>query len=283
MKKIRYIIPVFIFFQLSLSAQESDKAQYALTTSHTTVGLGSTKILDPYLSPFEYKGWQAKFQNISRKYFNPANENLSYNHKGFLGGGIATHPQGSNIMYFFDVNYAFGINYHFRPFDRLTILAGGSWDVNFGGKYLARNVNNPFSLDLCTNLNATAEAQYAFNLWKQEFRLQYGVQTPLAGYMMVPQQGSTYYEMFVLKNLNDVFHLSSLHNKRAFYQYFNIDIPTKIATFRVGVSHDFLRYSANEMVFRDNGLVFHLGSVVDIYTFRGKKKKIPENFIRTYE
>ena len=58
-------------------------------------------------------------------------------------------------MLFFNTNYMYGISYHMRPSDKLMILAGGSWAIDLGGKYLGRNVNNPFSLDLFTEINAT--------------------------------------------------------------------------------------------------------------------------------
>ncbi|NLO70253.1 MAG: DUF3316 domain-containing protein [Porphyromonadaceae bacterium] len=281
--RIKVTVILFFVFVLNLSAQVNENDKYALTNSAFTIGAGSAKILDPYLSPFNYNGLQVRAQNVSRKYFNPENNTLSYTHKGFLDLGIASHPVGSNSMLFFSTNYAFGINYHFRPIEKLMILAGGSWDINLGGKYLARNVNNPFSLDLYTNLNATAEIQYDFNLWRQNLRVQYGTQTPILGGMFVPHQGATYYEVFMLSNLTNAFHFSSLHNKIGWHQYLNIDIPTKINTIRFSIAHDYLIYGANDMVFKNNRLTFFVGSVMDLYVFSGTKRKTPSNFIKTYE
>lgn len=279
----RILTVLLIISALSLNAQNDGDQQYALTTSAFTVGLGSAKILDPYLSPFEYSGVQARIQNSARRFFNPENDKLSYTHKAFLDGGIAYHPSQNNSMMFFNTNYSYGVNYHFRPKDNLMLLAGGNWDINVGGKYLARNVNNPFSLDLYTNLNATAELQYLFKLWKQDFSLQYGAQSPFLGCMFVPMQGITYYELFVLNNLGTAFHFSSLHNRRAISHYLNLDIPLNFSTIRVSIQHDYLQYSANEMVFRKSGLNFAVGAVTDLYVFSGKKRKIPANFVRSYE
>ncbi len=278
-----FIITLLLCFSFSISAQLENDQQYALTTSTFTLGAGPAQVLDPYISPFEYSGLQIRAHATARKFFTPDNNKLSYTHKGYFDLGTASHPSRNNSMQFFNVNYMFGVNYHFRPMENLMVLAGGGWDLDVGGKYLARNVNNPFSLDLFTNLNATAEIQYLFNLWKQDFSIQYGTQMPLLGCMFVPMQGITYYELFMLNNLSTAFHFSSLHNKVGWSHYLNLDIPTKISTFRISIMHDYLKYSANDLVFRKSGLTFSVGTVVDLYVFAGKKRGVPANFIRSYE
>ena len=186
-------------------------------------------------------------------------------------------------MLFFGINYSFGVNYHFRLKNQLMILAGGSWDIHAGGKYLARNVNNPFSLDLYTNLNAVAEIQYPFRLLKQDFTARYGAQTPLLGCMFVPMQGITYYELSMLKNLDTALHFSSPHNRHGWSHYLSLDIPLKFSTIQLNIQHEYLKYTANELVFKKNGLNFSVGTVVDLHVFSGKKRKYPANFIRSYE
>ena len=282
MKQI-FILIIFSCLYFFAGAQEFAKEKYALTTSSTTIGAGSVSILDPYLSPFDYNGFQIRVQNNSRRYFNPENNKLSYSSRLLMDLGKASHPSGKNSMLFFNTNYMAGVNYHFRPAENLMFLAGASWDIGLGGKYLSRNVNNPFSLDLYTDLNATAEIQYQFNVWKRNIRLQYGVATPLVGCMFVPMQNESYYELFVLDNTQNAFHISSLHNKRALYQQLNIDIPFKYNTLRFGIQHDYLKYSANDVVYRREALTFSVGAVMHFYTFKGKKDKIPVNFIHSYE
>lgn len=278
-----WLFVVSLFCCLNLAAQSEQEELYALTTSTLTMGLGSERILDPYLSPFEYDGVNIGVQGMERRFFKANNNKLSYNHKANFNIGTAYHPNRNNSMSFFHIDYLYGVNYHFRPVNRLMVLAGGAWDIGVGGKYLARNVNNPFSLDLFTNLNATAEVQYLLHWLKRDFRFQYGAKTPLLGCMFVPQQGATYYEMFALNNLKDAFHLSSLHNRQAWNHYIHIDIPVKFTTFRLSLQHDVLHYTANDIVFKRNSLMCYLGVTVDLFTFSGTKRKIPTNFIRSYE
>lgn len=281
MKKIFPVI--LILLSVSIQAQQENDSLYALTTSSNTVGAGFVRILDPYLSPFEYSGLQIRLQNKAQKFFNPANDKLSYTHKGFIDGGWAHHPSRNNSMMFFNTNYSFGVNYHIRPANNLMLLLGGSWDLGVGGKYLSRNVNNPFSLDLHTGLNATAELQHLFKLWRQDFRIRYGAQTPLLGCMFIPFQGITYYEMFMLNNWQPAFHFSSLHNRQAWTHFLDFDIPLNFSTIRINIQHDYLKYKANNMVFKKSGLNFAVGTVVDLYVFSGKKREIPTRFISSYE
>lgn len=280
-KKITLIIISLLY--ISVNAQEFTAEKYALTTSSTTVGLGIVNMLDPYLSPYNYSGLQLKVQNKTRRFLTPENDKLSYSNNLLFEVGMGSHPSGNNSMQFFNANYMFGMNYHMRPADNLIFLAGGSWDIDLGGKYLGRNVNNPFSLDLYTDINATAEVQYTFNLWKHDFRIQYGAVSPLIGCMFVPMQNATYYDIFVLNNTQNTLHFSSPYNKRAWFHYLNLDIPFKSNTLRISLQHDYLKYSANEIVFRKNNITLSIGTVVHLYTFKGKKDKIPVDFINSYE
>lgn len=281
MKKI--FIVILILLSVSIRAQQDEEQLFALTTASNTVGAGMVKIVDPYLSPFEYSGILVRFQSTAQKLFNPEDNTLSYTHKGHIDGGWAQHSNRNNSMMFFNFNYSFGVNHHLRPIDNLMLLLGGSWDLGVGGKYLARNVNNPFSLDLYTGLNATTEVQYLFNLWRQDFRIRYGARVPLFGCMFVPMQGITYYEMFMLKNWHSAIHFSSLHNRQAWSHFVDFDIPLSFSTLRINIQHDYLKYTANEMVFKKSGLNFAVGAVVDLYVFSGKKRKIPARFVSSYE
>ena len=80
MKKI-ILLFLLTFLFIIVHAQEFTKEKQALTTTSTTVGAGPVKLLDPYLSPFEYNGFQVKIQNNSRRYFSAENDKLSYSNR----------------------------------------------------------------------------------------------------------------------------------------------------------------------------------------------------------
>lgn len=282
MKKQSFIVLFLLIFTCQFSLA-NDSTKYALHTSATTVGIGFSSATDPYLSPFEYKGSKIRLQNNSRKFLKATENQISHSSQVFLDFGQGVHPSGRNSMLFFNTHFMCGGNYHFRPIDNLMILAGSSWDLAVGGKYMGRNVNNPFSLDLHTNINVTTEVQYNFNIKKLDLRMQLGAVSPVLGCMFVPVQGISYYELFMLNNAKNAFHFSSLHNKRAIYSYFNLDFLLKHHTWRLSIQNDYTKYMANDIVFKNHGLIFSIGTVVHLYTFKGKKDRIPTNFIHSYE
>ncbi|VBB48281.1 conserved exported hypothetical protein [uncultured Paludibacter sp.] len=285
--KIFFIFLLSASFTVSLFSQTQETQTYNLVTNSNTFGIGSSFILDPYLSPFEYSGWHVEYQNEHQQYISSKDTLFSIKNRFNFQLGEAKHPTRINSMLFFNGNYDLGFHYHWRPVYNLTFQFGGSWDMDLGGKYISRNVNNPFSLDLYSNLNASASTNYKFrvnffNWFSQNFRAEYGVRTPLLGVMFVPEQGVSYYELFSLNNLKDAFHFSSIHNRRAILQYLNLDIPVRFTTFRIGFVQDFLQYKANDIIFHKNNLSVQVGCVVDFYVFRGTKNKLPKNFRSTY-
>lgn len=280
----RYVIFILFVYSTSISySQGNDSLRFVLTTSVSEVGVGRVKTTDPYLSPSEYKGTAIRVMNNSRRFLKNDNEKLSWTRKSYLEAGLLYHPTGSNSMMLFNTNFSYGLNFHFRPMHNLMLIAGGNCEIDFGAKYLGRNVNNPISVDAFSNLNLTAEAQYIFNILNQEFRAIYGAETPLVGYMFVPLQNVTYYELFRYNSTNNIFHFSSLHNKQAWSHYLNIDMPFDYHTIRLSAKHEQMNYKANNMLFKKSNIMVSIGSVVYFHSIKGKKYKMPQNFVQAYE
>ena len=276
-----------IFGCLRLFSQIGETRNYNLTTNANSVGIGFSSIADPYLSPFEYIGMGVEYISESQKFYSQRDTLLSVNQTLSLNLGQAKHPTNINSMQYFGGNYDVGYHYNWRLLKNFTCLLGGSWDIYLGGKYIARNVNNPFSLDLSTHLNISLSANYRFNIqvfrwFNQDFRIEYGVKTPVSGCVFVPQQGESYYEIFSLSNYKDVFHFTAFHNERTIHQRINLDIPVKFTTFRIGLNHDFVQYKANDMVFHKNNLAVSIGWISSLYVFQGTKNKPPRNFRQSY-
>ncbi|MFV0471206.1 MAG: DUF3316 domain-containing protein [Paludibacteraceae bacterium] len=281
------VLNVFVF-PLSLYSQQDNHQKYNLITNSNTVGIGYSRILDPYLSPFEYSGSHIEYQNDKQRFLSSKDSIFSYQNTLNLIVGDAKHPTRINSMLFVNTNYDVSIHYRWRtPVDNLICLMGGSWDWNLGGKYISRNVNNPFSLDLYTNINGRISSNYKFevdffHLFKQNFRIEYGVKIPLAGIMFVPEQGVSYYELFSLRNLSNTFHFSSIHNRRGISHQLHLDIPLNITTFQIGMRQQFLQYKANNMVMHNNNISISIGCVVHLHVFRRSKNIPSENFRLSY-
>jgi hypothetical protein len=285
MKKLLIIAFVMLFNSIlrAQTAQDGNEQKYLLTTKTNTYGFSTLSLTDPYLSPLTYTGTGIQFEHESRRYLSVSNTHLSMQSKFNLEGGYLLNPAGTSTMTYMGVYYDWGIHYHFRPLKGLVILAGGSVDAGFGYKDVPRNINNPWNVDLSTSLNLSGIARYDIQLRRRTLKLQLAVETPLIGWMYVPLAGASYYEMFMLGNLSNVSHVSSIVNKRGINPKLTIDVPLKRSVWRIGVGYQRLQYNANNMVFDRKELSFLVGTTFDGIGFGGRLKKAPGNFISTNE
>lgn len=280
MKKIIFFFLVFIFIQ-SIYAQNLEDKTYLLTNKQYTLSLSTLSFIDPYLSPLSYNGIGIRYDGDSRRFLSPQNTKISLQNKLKLNAGLLLNPANTASMMYIGINEGWGLEYHFEPLNGLKLSAGGLWDIDFGFKDLERNVNNPINIDLATNLNITGIAGYDIQLRKKVLKLQLAIQCPLFGYLFVPSGGASYYDMFELGNLTNTLHFSSLYNKRGINQTYSIEVPFNRSIWRFGFGFDYLKYSANNMVFVKNEFRILTGITFDMATFAGRKNKAPMNFIST--
>jgi len=250
-----------------------------LTTNVDKLSISSQNLLDPYLSPLVYSGLGLGYDHSESRYFSTANNSLSIKRNLSFVGGLFLNPTKSASMMYGAVNFDYGLFHHFPSFNGFKIMVGGSWDVDFGYKMIARNINNPVNIDLATNFNISGVAKYDIRLFKRIVGLHLGAQTPLLGCMFVPRGGASYYEMFDLWNLDNTIHFSSLHNKQGVRADISCTVPFKTFTLNWGVKYKGLKYTANEMVFKRNSVSLFIGTRFDIIKFAGSNKKAPRNFI----
>lgn len=280
MKKIIFVALIFLS-NINVSAQNIENKKYLLTSHSNSVGLTLLGMTDPYLSPLVYSGMGMSLYNEKCRFLVPENINYSMRSKFSLSAGLMLNPSSSSSMTYIGVNHGWGLQYHWHPKKGLQVLVGGLWDVDFGFKNVARNVNNPVNIDLATNLNLSGTVLYDIPTSKRVLRLKLAVETPLFGYMFVPQGGASYYEMISLGNLTDAFHFSSIHNKRGMNRTLSIEVPLNRSTWRFGFGFNNLKYSANHLVFVRKEYSLLIGTTFDVATFAGTKNKAPRNFIST--
>jgi len=278
-----HAIALGILFNSILSAQNTVEQKYLLKTKTNTFGLSALSLSDPYLSPLTYTGNGIQFNHESQRFLSVTNTHVSIQSKFNVETGYLLNPAGTSSMTYMGTNYSWGMHYHFRPVHGLILLAGGSWDMNFGFKNVARNVNNPGNVDLSTNLNLSGVAVYDVPLRRRTLRLRLDVETPVIGWMYVPLAGASYYEMFMLGNLSGISHVSSIVNCRGINPKLTVDIPFKRSVWRFGMGYQVLQYSANDMVFSRKETSLIIGTTFDMASFGGRMKKAPAGFISSSE
>ena len=191
-----------LLFILSLigstaNAQPTDSTQ--VRTSVNMLGVGSTNILDTYLSQEKLSGIGFSYLNMTERE-SPKSQwstilqqevNFSSTHDR---SDKANELQG-------DYSFFWGKYYNWSLLDhRLKIQAGGLVNANIGFIYNTVNSNNPAQARLSAQLMPSGIATYGFTLWDKHFALRYELDLPLVGIMFSPNYGQSYYEIFSLGN-----------------------------------------------------------------------------------
>lgn len=271
---IRFLYTVlFITLGGTIALGEEEVKEIRLWTSNSTVGIGGVSLRVPYLSPYSYKGWEGKIEHQKYRDLEGHFEGFRISSTIHLKGGLSFHPAKSSAMLHLNGDVLLGLQRYWMPLDNLLILGGGGWHVGAGGKYLPRNINNPFSLDFYSGGSGLLDVTYQCQIWGIPLSLGYGMRVPLLGVMFVPNKGATYYEIFALKNYANTIHISSLHNRQGIAQQFNIDMHLNPMTIRMGLGQDFLRYQANGMVFERKSLTVYIGTSLKLYRFWRRKSQ----------
>jgi hypothetical protein len=262
-----------------VSAQENADKNYLLTSVTNQYGWSTLNLTDAYLSDLPYNGYGLQFSTTSRHFAKANNDRISIRTDVSLNAGTSTNePQSATISYL-GGNVGYGVQAHFKPLQNMQVLLGGEWDAEMGAKVYSRQVNNAANMDLATNLNLAATFRYDLSLWKRHIRLQADIRTPLLGLMFVPVRGESYSEIYYLHSYENLFHLTSLHNKNGLNVRYLVQIPLKNSILNIGFQTDYLKYAANNMVFRRNIMSMQVGASYDLIQFSGRKNKAPAHFI----
>lgn len=279
-KSILTIFSVLFFFELY--SQNIEAPTYLLTNVGNTIALGTVNVLDPYLSPLPYNGFNIGSTNDNFRFLSNSNSKVITQERVIVNFGTALNPSSTASMMMGGMNIQRGIYYLTQPLQALKIMVGGAWDAEYELRYVARNTNNPVNMDFSTNLNITAMANYSFALFKRNAQVRLSVQSPMVGYMFAPPIGLSYYEMS-LGNYSNTLHLTTLHNKHAIQSKLLFYFPFNKSEWHIGAGYNALNLSVNNTVFQKEYLNILIGSNLDMIYFAGRKKLPPSNFKRVFE
>lgn len=280
-KAVCFVLVAFVY--ISASAQVKEEKKYLLNSKVQTYGFSSISLNDPYLSPLSYSGYGLRFNSLSRRFLSTESAKLSRQKAFNIISAMTFNPSNTASEIYVAADWGYGIHYHYRPLKNLQFMAGGVWDMDFGVKTITRNVNNPVNIDFSTNLNFSEIIQYDIPLKSRTLKLELAFQSPVLGFMFVPHRDASYYEMFSVGNLKGATHFSSLHNKLGTRAAVAINVPFNRSVWRFGVNYRYLKYKANEMLFKQNEFTVCIGSTFDAIHFGGRKNQAPTNFMSTNE
>ena len=185
------LFPLFTF--LPLIAQPTDSTQ--IRTSVNMLGVGSTNILDTYLSQEKFSGIGFSYLNMTERE-SPNSQWSTILQQEINFSSTNDRSDKANELQG-DYNFFWGKYYNLYFLDqRLKIQAGGLVNANIGFIYNTVNSNNPAQARLSAQLMPSGIATYHFTLWEKHFALRYELDLPLVGIMFSPNYGQSYYEIF---------------------------------------------------------------------------------------
>ena len=210
------------------------------------ISVGTTNILDTYLSPEKYRGTELRY--VSHTTREPENNRWSRQivHQGNISIADNRSGDGGEIAGAYNFLYAWHYNWNLSA-GRLNLKAGGGIDANIGFIYNTRNSNNPAQARLFLNITPSAAATYKFTLYGKPLSLRYEAGIPLFGIMFSPNYGQSYYEIFNRGNYDHNIVPTTLLCSPSLRQTLTLDFTMLHTTFRIGYLGDIQQARVNNL------------------------------------
>ena len=236
MKAIRLIcISVFSVLPLAVFGQGGDTLySNKVITNAQMLGIGGASILDTYLSPEEYSGWELRY--------------------------VSRSGNGSEMAGMYTFTYGVHYNWDFMG-GRFNVMAGAQADLDVGFLYNTRNGNNPAQARLALNIAPSAAATYRFRLGRVPMSARYQASVPLFGVMFSPNYGQSYYEIFSRGDYDHNVVPTTVASTPSLRQMLTVDFTLGRTTLRVGYLGDYRQAKVNNLKYHTYSNMFLIGFV----------------------
>lgn len=238
---------------------------------------GGEWIADSYLSPLLYSG---QYIRIGNEWWQPFRQSKiqtwnrtqgEWNHVGNvkLSGGRCFNIAYSNRIYNLGVQGGWGAMYSWTwnaesispILPEITLMLGPYADFDFRMREISNNVNKPYSFDIGLDADVILGASCVFRCKSTAYRLRYLATANIVGIEWLPDYWTSYYEVSEGVNVKGSIAFSHPINRHNLHQQLTLDLQFKRVTWRLGVSHEYLRYGRKGMLFSNQSVGVMTGLV----------------------
>ena len=239
----RFLLWLIVGWTLPCFAQEDGGK---IVTNTMMVSGGYTDILDTYLSPEKFTGWEFRFISHTLRDHPGRRVSKEIVHHIILSTADTRGDGGTLLTGMYNLQYGWHYNWNFCS-DQLNLRVGGLIDGTFGCMYDTNNGNNPAQARLSLSATPSAALTWNFHVGKHPYALRYEADVPLVGLAFSPAYGQSYYEIFSEGNYDHNVVFTSPFNALQLHQLLSLDFHWGRNVFRVGYLGDFRQMRANDL------------------------------------
>lgn len=209
-------------------AGEADTSVVRPVTSGLTVGYGTFRLRDTYLTPLRYDGGVVtvrydRWRRMRCPRLTALQEVAVTFAKGSDRGDHGDAWAGR-------LHYRYALHFGLVRDARWSLLVGpyGNSEAGFNYNLKLATSNNPATARVITNVGASVAAGFRYRIAGKPCTALLLAQMPVVGVAFVPEYGASYYETFYLDTTDDDWHSTHFGNQQDLDLRVTTDIPVAV-------------------------------------------------------